>query len=85
MSEQDIQEITDEDLVNMIGTIREDIGMSDVNFRRIKSDGKLPYKWVVPVYQHRKVQAKQIPLERIHALSQGPNGVGAPDGSKVLS
>jgi|GEM_PF-6872530 len=52
-----------------IKSIKQKIGMSDTNFRKMKSKGVLPEKWVTPVYLELKKTKKAISLECVYRLT----------------
>ncbi len=63
--------MTDLNIWNEIKSIRKKIGMSDTNFRKIKSSGSLPEKWVAPIYLALKGKKKKakISIEDILGLA----------------
>lgn len=62
--------MTEQDIWNTIQNVCEKAGISDTNFRKMKSNGRLADKWVVPVYLSLKNTEKELPLEKLQALAQ---------------
>lgn len=65
-----MSDFTDEEIWDVVKQVREAVGISDSNYRRMRSDKILPSKWVAPVFLHIEGTPHEIPLKRLYELSQ---------------